>query len=406
MLETKLKIAIVVSHPIQHFCPQYVSFAKNKDIELKVFFGSALGYKKYTDVNFGLEIAWSNLELEKFDHVFLNAEAVLPADKNLDASTLEKELKTYAPGLLIGYGYFQKLQRRARRWALKNKTPFAYISDAENRQKRHPLKELVKAVMLRRYFKNISYFLTVGDANEAYYRKYGVPGNKMLRMHFPIDLQQYIKCYEKKADLAKAIRSQYRIGEQEIVLLVVGKLVPWKNQDHIIEALQLLEHKGIIAHLFILGSGSMAAAWEQKATALKQCKVYFPGFVSIEQLPAYYAAADVYVHPASVEPHSIAVSEAIYMGCPVIISDTCGSYGVSDDVQEAKNGYVYPFGNINQLADKIEMLITHRQLREKSGAYSHQIAAAFQQTAHYEIGNKLISVLRKTNKKNEKHGSL
>ena len=49
MLETKLKIAIVVSHPIQHFCPQYVSFAKNKDIELKVFFGSALGHKKYTD---------------------------------------------------------------------------------------------------------------------------------------------------------------------------------------------------------------------------------------------------------------------------------------------------------------------------------------------------------------------
>lgn len=33
----KIKIAIVVSHPIQHFCPQYASFAKDDEIELKLF---------------------------------------------------------------------------------------------------------------------------------------------------------------------------------------------------------------------------------------------------------------------------------------------------------------------------------------------------------------------------------
>jgi len=118
-MEDKLKIAIVVSHPIQHFCPQYVSFAENKNVTLKVFFGSALGHKKYIDKNFKEEIAWGNLDLHKFDHIFLNGEAVLQADKNLDANSLEKELNEYHPGLLIGYGYFQKLQRRARRWALK-----------------------------------------------------------------------------------------------------------------------------------------------------------------------------------------------------------------------------------------------------------------------------------------------
>ena len=67
----KHKIGIVVSHPIQHFCPQYVSFAENRNIHLKVFFGSALGHKKYTDKNFKQEIAWGNLHLDKFDHVFL-----------------------------------------------------------------------------------------------------------------------------------------------------------------------------------------------------------------------------------------------------------------------------------------------------------------------------------------------
>ncbi len=88
------RIAIVVSHPIQHFCPQYVSFAKNKNVSLKVFFGSALGYKKYVDVNFKQEISWGNLNLDKFDHIFLNGDAVLQSDKKLDALSLDKELET------------------------------------------------------------------------------------------------------------------------------------------------------------------------------------------------------------------------------------------------------------------------------------------------------------------------
>ena len=390
-----LKIAIVVSHPIQHFCPQYVSFAENENIELKVFFGSVLGYKKYVDVNFKEEIAWSNLNLDKFEHVFLNGDAVLQADKNLDAASLEKELELFNPGLLIGYGYFQKLQRRAKRWAVKNKIRFAYISDAEGRQQRHPLKELVKSLMLTRYFKSINYFLTVGDANEAYYRRYGVPDEKMLRMHFPIDVKQYKKSFENKADLRKYIRQKYGIGEDEIVLSVVVKLSPWKNQDHIIHAMLLLEQRGTITHFFILGSGEKKEDWQQQATLLQDSKVFFPGFVSIEELPAYYAVTDIYVHPASVEPHSIAISEAIYMGCPVILSNRCGSYGEADDVKDGTNGIVFPFGDTQALAAAIEKLGKDDELRKSFSAASHERALVFQELAHRVLIEKLLEMLAK-----------
>ncbi len=386
----KIKIAIVVSHPIQHFCPQYVSFAENENIALKVFFGSALGYKKYVDVHFKEEIAWSNLSLHKFEHIFLNGDAVLQADKHLDATSLEKELELFNPSLLIGYGYFQKLQRRAKRWALKNHLPIAYISDAEGRQKRQPVKELVKSWMLTRYFKSINYFLTVGDANEVYYRRYGVSDKKMLRMHFPIDVKQYSKSFEDKEILRKNIREKYGIRENEIVLSVVGKLSSWKNQDHIMEAMKILEQKNLVTHLFILGSGQQKEAWEQKAKELKQSKVYFPGFVSIEELPAYYAATNFYVHPASVEPHSIAISEAIYIGCPVILSDRCGSYGETDDVKDGTNGMVFPFGDIPALAAAIEKLAKDEELRKSYSDSSHARALVFQEMAHKKIIEKLL----------------
>ena len=392
-MEDKLKIAIVVSHPIQHFCPQYVSFAENKNITLKVFFGSALGHKKYIDKNFKEEIAWGNLDLHKFDHVFLNGEAVLQADKNLDAKSLEKELNDYHPDLLIGYGYFQRLQRRARRWALKNKIPIAYISDSEGRSQGR-LKGLLKAFMLRRYFRPISYFLTVGDANEAYYLNHGVSPKKMIRMHFPIDTRQYRQCYANKAALRNVTRNEYGIGDTELILTVVGKLSSWKNQHHIIDALMLLEREGWYFRLFIIGSGEMREAWEEKATLLQHSKVHFSGFVPVEKLPGYYAATDIYIHPASLEPHSIAVSEAIYMGCPVIISDRCGSHGPADDVQQGINGSVFQFGNIEQLVSRIKELAGNQQKRAEFGANSHAIAAAFQQNAHYSVIEKLIAAIK------------
>lgn len=395
MIKNKVKIAIVVSHPIQHFCPQYVSFAMNQNIQLKVFFGSALGYKKYLDENFKQEISWGNLQLDKFDHVFLNGDAVLQADKNLDAASLEKELSIYAPDCVIQYGYFQQLQKRAYRWAVKNKVALAYISDTELRQQRNKIKEWLKSIYLRRHFSEINYFFTVGNANEEFYAKHGVTSNKMLRMHFPIDLQQYERAFTQKNSLNQQIRNQYAIEEEAIILLVVGKLVSWKSQDHIIDAMKVLEEQGYTTHLFMLGSGEMLEAWVKKSNELKKSKVYFPGFVSIELLPSYYAASDVYLCPAAIEPHSIAISEAVYMGCPVVLSNRSGSYGPEDDVKEGENGRVFPFGDIQFLAAVLKKMIVDKEERKIFSYNSHKRAVGFQQTAHYGIMEKLPDKLIK-----------
>lgn len=389
-MSEKLRIAIVISHPIQHFCPQYVSFAANSDVSIKVFFGSTLGYKNYRDENFKREISWGNLNLDKFDHVFLNGDKLLQPGKNLDAPTLERELDDYNPALLFTYGYFQKLQRRAYGWAVKKGVSIAYMSDSELRHHSNPIKEFFKSFFLKRYFSKIDYFLSVGNANEAYYEKHGVKQDQIIRMHYPIDFEAYKKSYEKKEVLRNAIRNNYNIRGNDVVLCVVGKLVRWKNQDHIIDALQLLENEGIYSHLFIVGSGERKADWQLKAADLKHSKVHFAGFVDIGELPSYFAATDIYVHPASLEPHSVAISEAIQMGCPVILSDRCGSYGFSDDVQGGRNGFIYTFGNVRELADKIKGLIQDKEKRKTFGSYSHSIALSFQNNSHFAMMEKLV----------------
>ena len=388
------RLALVVSHPIQHFCPQYVSFAQNKNMAFKVFFASTMGFKKYVDPTFKREIAWDNLNLDKFDHEFLNGDQLLEPDNKLDAPSIDNALTAFNPDAVICYGYFQPFQRRAYNWAKKHQKKIAYISDSMVLHDRSFVKEFLKRPFLKRYFSRVNYFLSVGDANETYYKKFGVTADKILRMHFPIDIISYEQAYQNRKELRENIKRQFNIPSNELVLSMVGKIVAAKNQDQLIDVLQILEKRGIYLHLLLIGTGDMQQEWEQKAKVLTKSKVHFTGFVNTTALTAYYAATDIYVHSASIDRHSLAISEAIYMGCPAIISDRLGSFGPTDDVQDNKNGYVYQFGNIQQLADKIEALVKDEKTREGFNKYSHELGVQFQQKSHFQIIDKLITLVK------------
>lgn len=392
----KIKVALIVSHPIQHFCPQYESFAKNPMADIKVFFASRMGLNPYYDAKFNMDISWNNIRINNFNHVFLNDEPIAGVGSGLDAPRLNIELDLYNPDLVVLYGYFQKFQRRAYRWSLKNRKRVAYISDSEFRKKDFWIKKWTKWPFLRWYFSNINYFLTVGNANESYYDYYGVKSKHFIRMHFPIDIYQYEKAWQEKSTLNSFIRNKYNLSDSDFIACVVGKLIKLKNQDHILDALEQLEIKGKHLVLFIIGSGEMAEELKLKVNKLKANKIFFTGFVNADELPAYYAACNVYIHPAAVDAHSLAVSEAVYMGCPVILSDRCGSYGDSDDVQQGKNGWVYRFGDIGQLASCIEEVIDNTSDRIRYSKYSHKIALEFQQKAHVDSFNELIHMVQKS----------
>lgn len=390
----KKKVAVVISHPIQHFCPQYASWAKHGEIELKVFFGSALGYKKYYDENFKKEVSWDNLKLDEFNHVFLNGDQVLQSNAHLDAGNLENELDTFKPDFVIIYGYFQKLQRRAKTWASKNRIKIGYISDSERRQKLSWLRETFKFLLIYKYFKSIDFFLTVGDANESYYKYYFVPQEKFLRMHFPIDISLYDEVYSHREVIRKKLRLMYRVEDDEIVLITVGKLQTFKAQDHIVKAVLDLKRIGPKIHIIILGSGELGHILMEYQSKMERHQIHLVGFVNSVELPDFYAASDIYIHPSKKDRHSLSVSEAIYMGLPVLISNRCGSYGDSDDVQEGKNGYVYEYGNILQLCSFIENLINDEQKRKRFSSHSHFISTCFQKKSHHLILDQLICHLK------------
>ena len=100
--------------------------------------------------------------------------------------------------------------------------------------------------------------------------------------------------------------------------------------------------------------------------------VVFTGSVPAEELPAHYAAGDVYAMPCrtrnrglDVEGLGIVYLEASAIGLPVIAGD---SGGAPDAVREGETGHVVSGRDLAQLTDRIVGLLDDRDLAHQFGA--------------------------------------
>ena len=101
-------------------------------------------------------------------------------------------------------------------------------------------------------------------------------------------------------------------------------------------------------------------------------RVFFLGFVSQKELPSIYVISDAVVFPSLYdETWARAVNEAMACGLPIIASRKVGATG--DIVRDGINGFVVKEGDVEELADKMRLLVTDRELRKKMGEASKEI---------------------------------
>src|SRR5205814_4082861 len=68
-------------------------------------------------------------------------------------------------------------------------------------------------------------------------------------------------------------------------------------------------------------------------------EVIFAGVVPENQLPAYYALGNIYIHTGREESFGLSVIEALAMGLPVV---SVAEGGPCDTVQDGVSGYLVP----------------------------------------------------------------
>jgi glycosyltransferase involved in cell wall biosynthesis len=333
---------------------------------------------EYYDKEFGTLIRWQQDLIEGFDHEFLpGAEDVRDVSGPVYNSALMGRLEGYDPDVVQVYGFWHGISRQAIRWARKRRKRILVMADSELRSPRSLLSRLRKRLAVPWFLRKIDGVLTVGDRNEEYYLFYGFQRERLFRCPFTVDEERLATVAARRWEVRKEIRGSLGLGEDAVIALTVGKLTKRKCADHPIRAMagvakfcDLYEN----LYLVIAGDGPERPSLEVLADELCRERVRFAGFVNVEKLPEYYVAADLLIHPSSEDPHPLAVTEAVFAGLPVVVSDRVGSVGPSDDVRAGENGVEYPFGDIRKLSEAIARLYLNGELREEMAERSRTIA--------------------------------
>jgi phosphatidyl-myo-inositol dimannoside synthase len=165
------------------------------------------------------------------------------------------------------------------------------------------------------------------------------------------------------------------------VVVCVSRMVPRKGQDTLIRAWPKVRAEVGDATLLLVGDGPYRADLARLAQQLDVASaVRFTGPVPQADLPAYYAAGDVFAMPCrtrrrglDVEGLGIVYLEASATGLPVIGGD---SGGAPDAILDGETGYVVPGGHADTVAVRIADLLSDpakaAAMGEKGLAWVHQ----------------------------------
>ncbi len=168
------------------------------------------------------------------------------------------------------------------------------------------------------------------------------------------------------------IRDRHQLGSRPVVVCI-SRLVPRKGQDMLIRAFPAIRAKVPDAALLVVGGGPdrdrLQALADQLGVATD---VIFTGSVPHAELPAHYAAGDVFAMPCrtrgrglDVEALGIVFLEAAATGLPVVAGR---SGGAPETVREGVSGLVVDGRSVGELAEAVGDLLADPERAAKLGA--------------------------------------
>jgi D-inositol-3-phosphate glycosyltransferase len=173
-------------------------------------------------------------------------------------------------------------------------------------------------------------------------------------------------------------RAALGLGDDERLLLFVGRLEPLKAVDTILLALERLRLSdphtlAKVRFAIIGGAGGPEGARLQALTRELDLgdRVSFLGAKDHAALTGYYAAATAVIMPSDYESFGMVALEAMASGTPVIATKVGG---LAYLVRDAETGYLVPARDPGALAGRIATLVNDDLLRAELGERAAQAA--------------------------------
>jgi glycosyltransferase involved in cell wall biosynthesis len=352
-----VRLAYLVTHPIQYQAPLLRAVARDPDIALKVFFGSDFSVRTFVDPGFGRAIEWDVPLLDGYEH-----EVLRPRFGDLAPGDLPGFWRPFNRGLAtaLAAGRFQALwvhgYNRAYHWAaiatarrlglkILLRDEATDVSSA-----RGPMKQMLKSAFFRLLDRGIDAYLAIGRLNRDYYRGFGIPDSKIFLMPYAVDNEFFRARIAAAAPEREILRARLGLKPDRPVILFAGKLIARKRPLDLLDAYARIagEPATRSPYLLFAGDGALKPELERRIAASGLEGVRLLGFQSQAELGALYDLADLFVLPSERESWGLVVNEAMNAGRAIIVNDRIGAG--ADLVSGGDNGFIYPVGDVAALA--------------------------------------------------------
>lgn len=367
-------LVILSTHPIQYQVPLYQAMAKLGGIDFEVWYLTNHGIEESYDVQFGKAFKWDLNLLDGYVYEFINTnEGASPGTgfwnirlgKNFTQLLKEKKVShLWVNGWQV-LAYWQAVNL-----ASKLGINICLRGESNVLKPEIPWKWPLKKVLMQSLFSKVDCFLYIGGANKRLYQKYGIEENRLLPGYYAVDNERFSKRASALQANRSAIRQKWNIDDDAKVVLFSGKFIAKKRPLDIIKAAKLLYDQGYKnIHLLYVGSGELyRALWSEgnvvynalSSDLLQQeaPKISFTGFLNQTEMPEAYVAADCLILPSDHgETWGLVVNEALACDLPCMVSNRCGCN--EDLVKPYSPELVFEFGNINSIANTVELFFSH-----------------------------------------------
>ena len=379
MAVKKYRVAYLVSHPIQYQAPMLRLLSAQPDMDLTVYFQSDMSVRGYADHGFGQRVKWDTPLIDGYQYEILPGiwrDGPVTAQRPINwgfASRLHRSRfdALWVHGYARWVNWTAMARARARGLAVFVRDE-ATLFSAE--------RSFIRRQAKRAFFGPLSHlasaFLAIGTANRDYYLAHGIPPERIFNMPYCVD-NAFFADRARRAQASRAqLRRDLRLDAGRPVILYASKFEPRKRPRDLLLAYERLasgSDAAVKPFLLFLGDGELRDSLEAEARSKGLHAVKFLGFRNQSELPAFYDLCDVFVLPSTSEPWGLVVNEVMAAGRPVVVSDQVGC--ARDLVANGLNGFIFPAGDVEALADALTRVLVDRDRAARMGMASCQIMA-------------------------------
>jgi glycosyltransferase involved in cell wall biosynthesis len=348
-MTARLRVVAVATHPIQYYSPWFRLLAAEPSIEFKVIYLRTLDAKRQGE-GFGVQFQWDVDLLAGYESEVLSAERGLWGA--LRAAKPQVALLTgwQEPALIAAAVVARALGARV------------VVRGESNALRRRPLPvQLAHRALLRLYDR----FLAIGKASREFYEGYGIAPSRIHDARYFVENARFERQAAELAPDRARWRAQFGIPEAATCFLFAGKLIPKKDPETFVHAIEQLARQGLTVHGLVAGDGELRGRLEAACLG-RQVPVTFAGFLNQTEIGRAYAAADALVLPSDYgETWGLVVNEAMLFGLPAIVSDRVGCG--PDLVEPNVTGLRFPFRDVAALTHCMKAMAADPVGRRRMG---------------------------------------